>query len=143
MEDHSWTAEMATFVGAGTFATVLLLALVERLRRTFATRQDLNGVGEKLTAFQTLYVQVRESVDAARDRIAAAEAEQHHRWEQINQQVIRPLQRVTDKLEGVLEVQAAQGAALEHIRERLDRADAHRDIHAGEGPRGPHARRRR
>jgi biopolymer transport protein ExbB/TolQ len=108
----------------GTGATVLLLALVERLRRTFATREELNGVGDRVNALQTLYLQVREAADDARQRIAAAEAEQRHQWERIAEQVIRPLERITDKLEGVAEAQAAQAAIMEQIGRRLDRADA-------------------
>ena len=119
----SGTLDMLALVGGGTAATVLLLALVERLRRTFATRQDLNGLGDRVAALQTLYLQVREGVDDARERIATTEAEQRHQWERIAEQVIRPLERITDKLEGVAEAQAAQAAALEHIGFRLDRAD--------------------
>lgn len=118
-----WRVDVSTLVGSGFIVSVLLLALVERLRRTFATRQELNGFGDRLTALQSLYLQVREGVDDARERIVATEAEQRHQWERIAEQVIRPLERITDKLEGVAEVQAAQAAALEHIGARLDRAD--------------------
>lgn len=51
------------------------------------------------------------------------EREQKHQWERIAEQVIRPLERITDKLEAVGEIQAAQAAALEHILQRLDRID--------------------
>lgn len=102
----------------------MLLALVERLRRTFATRQDLNGLGDRLTALQSLYLPLRETADELRERLVASEAEQRHQWERIAVQVIRPLERITDKLEGVAEVQAAQTASLEHIGQRLDRTDA-------------------
>jgi len=122
-------------VGIGTAATVLFLALVERLRRTFATRQEINGIGERVNALHTLYVQVRESTDDTRERAMATEAEQRRQWERITEHVIRPLDRITEKLEGVAEAQAAQAAALEHL-----------GLHAGEAPRpGPlrHKPRRR
>ena len=119
-----WTAEIPVLVGSGLGLSVLLLALVERLRRTFATQQELNGFGDRLMALQTLYLQVREAADDARTRIAATETEQRHQWERIAEQVIRPLERITDKLEGVAEVQAAQAAALEHIGARLDRTES-------------------
>lgn len=119
-----WKVDVvSTLVGSGFALSVLLLALVERLRRTFATRQELNGVGDRLNALQSLYLQVREGVDEARERIAATEAEQRHQWERIAEQVIRPLDRITDKLEAASEAQAAQGAVLEQIGKRLDRAD--------------------
>jgi hypothetical protein len=137
----SWTVDVSTLVGSGIGATVLLLALVERLRRTFATRQDLNGFGERLSALQSLYIQVRESADDARERVGATEAEQRHQWERIAEQVIRPLERITDKLENVAEAQAAQAAALQHIGIRLDRADSAAG-HAPAPPRTPNPRKR-
>jgi hypothetical protein len=71
--------------GGGFVLTVAFLALVERLRRTFATRAELKGMRER---------------------------------------VIRPLERVTDKLETVGEVQAAQAVALENALQRLDRIES-------------------
>lgn len=118
-----WNLDVSALLGSGFAASVLLLALVEWLRRTFATRQELNGVRESLQALQSLYLQVRETADEARSRASAAQAEQKHRWERIAEQVIRPLERITDKLEGVAEIQAAQAAALDQIGRRLDRAD--------------------
>lgn len=113
----------AGLLGSGAVATVLLLALVERLRRTFATRADLNGVGERMNALQAVQAQLREAVDETRERLAAVEAEQKHQWERVAEQVIRPLERITEKLESVGEAQAAQAAALEHIGKWLDRVD--------------------
>lgn len=123
--DHSVvpTLDWAALVGSGFVGTVLLLALVEWLRRTFATRQELNGVSEKFQALQSLYLQVRETADEARERAAATQAEQKHQWERIAEQGIRPLERITGKLEGVAEIQAAQAAALDQIGRRLDHAD--------------------
>lgn len=109
--------------GSGFVVTVLLLALIERLRRTFATRHDLDGLGNRVNALQTLYLQVRESADEARDRVGSVESEQRHQWERVAEQVIRPLERITEKLESVSEIQAAQTATLEHIGKWLDRKD--------------------
>lgn len=119
--------EWSALLGSGFVISVLLLALVERLRRTFATREELNGVGEKFQALQSLYLQVRETADEARARATAAQAEQKNQWERIAEQVIRPLERITEKLEGVAETQAAQAAALDQIGRRLDRADQQHD----------------
>jgi hypothetical protein len=116
------TLDWPALAGSGFVASVLLLALVERLRRTFATRQDLNGLGDRLNALQSLYLQVREAADEARDRTVSVQAEQKYQWERITEQVIKPLERITEKLESVSEVQAAQTASLEHIGRWLDRA---------------------
>jgi hypothetical protein len=107
--------------GSGFVVTVLFLALVERLRRTFASQSDLNGVGERVNALQTLVIQLREGLDENRERVVAVETEQKHQWERVAEQVIRPLERITEKLETVTEAQAAQAAALEHIGRWLDR----------------------
>jgi hypothetical protein len=115
-----WTA----FAGGGFVVSVLFLALVERLRRTFATRLEVNGLGEKFNALQSLYLQAREAADEARDRAMGVEREQKHQWERIAELVIRPLDRITDKLETVGEIQAAQATSLDHILQRLDRADS-------------------
>jgi acyl-CoA reductase-like NAD-dependent aldehyde dehydrogenase len=117
------TLSWQTIAGSGFVATVLLLALVERLRRTFATRQELNGLGDRMNALQSLYLQVREAADEARDRAVSAQAEQKHQWERVAEQVIRPLERITEKLESVSEIQAAQTASLEHIGRWLDRTN--------------------
>lgn len=120
------TLSWQTIAGGGFVASVLLLALVERLRRTFATRHDLNGLGDRMNALQNLYLQVREAADEARDRALAAQSEQKHQWERVAEQVIRPLERITEKLETVSEIQAAQTASLEHIGRWLDRPDERR-----------------
>lgn len=122
-----WDWNASVVVGSGFVVSVLLLALVEWLRRTFATRQELNGVSEKFQALQTLYLQVRESADEARTQATAVQAEQKHQWQRTAEQVIRPLERITEKLEGVAETQAAQAAALDQIGRRLDRADQRHD----------------
>lgn len=116
------TLDWHLLAGSGFAITVLLLALVERLRRTFATRQDLNGLGDRVNALQSLYMQAREAADEARDRVSIVETEQKHQWERVAEQVIKPLERITDKLETVSEIQSAQRATLEHIGKWLDRA---------------------
>jgi hypothetical protein len=109
--------------GSGFALTMAFLALVERLRRTFATRADLNGVGERFTALESLYLQVREAADEARERVGSVELAQKHQWERVAELVIRPLEKITDKLEVVGEAQAAHAVALENILQRLDRID--------------------
>lgn len=116
-------------VGSGFVATVLLLALVEHLRRTFATRQDLDGLGDRVNALQSLYLQVRAATEETEERLAAVESEQRHQWERVAEQVIKPLERITEKLEAVGQMQAAQAATLEHVGRWLDRAEEYRTQH--------------
>ncbi|CAA9307625.1 MAG: hypothetical protein AVDCRST_MAG89-907 [uncultured Gemmatimonadetes bacterium] len=120
----------STILGSGAITTVVFLALVERLRRTFATQADLNGLGDRVNALQTLFTQLRESLEDNRDRVMTVESEQKHQWERVAEQVIRPLERITEKLENVTEAQASQAAALEHIGKWLDRIEEMRSSSA-------------
>jgi hypothetical protein len=122
------TLDWSALVGSGFVVGVLFLALVERLRRTFASQQELNGLGEKFSALQSLYLQVREAADEARERALSAQTEQRHQWERIAEQVIRPLERITERLDSVCAAQAAQAATLDHIGKRLDHAEELRGV---------------
>jgi hypothetical protein len=81
MESAVWPLDVSTLVGSGFVARVLLLALVERLRRTFVSQQELSGLDDRLKALQGHYLQVRETADEARERARANQAEQEHQWE--------------------------------------------------------------
>ncbi len=122
------TLDWSAIVGSGFVVGVLFLALVERLRRTFASRQELNGLGEKFSALQSLYLQVRETADEARERALSTQTEQRHQWERVAEQVIRPLERITERLDSVCAAQAAQAATLDHIGRRLDQAEELRGV---------------
>jgi hypothetical protein len=124
MPEAVQTLDWTAFAGGGAVVSVLFLALVERLRRTFATRQELNGLGQKFNALENLYIQARDAADEAHDRVVSLEREQKHQWERIAELVIRPLEKITDKLEVVGEAQAAHAEALDHIVQRLDRIDS-------------------
>lgn len=114
------TLDWPALAGSGFVASVLLMALVERLRRTFATRQDLNGLGDRLNDLQQAWVHVRDTADTAHDLAERVQADQKNQWVRVAEQVIRPLERITEKLEAVSVAQAAQAAALEQISRRLD-----------------------
>lgn len=113
--------DWSAVAGSGWVATVLLLALVERLRRTFAARPELNALREQIVAVEAQCAQARQAAEEARSRAQAGQAEQRHHWERVNEQVLRPLERIAAKLEGVAEAQVAQAAALEHLERWLGR----------------------
>ena len=113
-------------VGSGFVVTVLLLALVERLRRTFATRVEVDGLSEKLTALELRSDGLRAGNDVLRERVTGVETEQKHQWERMDEVGIRPLQRVLRKLEGLGEQQVAQAAALAELERRTRRRQAER-----------------
>lgn len=130
------TLDWPALVGSGFVVSMLFLALVERLRRTFATQTDLNGLGDRVNALQNLFAQLREATDDLRARLASVETEQKYQWERVAEQVIKPLERITEKLEVVSEHQVAQKSTLEHIEKRLDRSDKQRE-RRGDHPPGP------
>ena len=105
-------------VGSGFVMTVLLLALVERLRRTFATRVELDGLSAKLTALEQRTDALRAAGDLLRERVSGVETEQKHQWERMDEVGIRPLQRVLRKLESLGEQQVTQAAALAELERR-------------------------
>lgn len=105
-------------VGSGFVMTVLLLALVERLRRTFATRVELDGLSAKLTALEQRADALRAAGDLLRERVSGVETEQKHQWERMDEVGIRPLQRVLRKLESLGEQQVTQAAALAELERR-------------------------
>jgi len=119
---HGIAIDWKVLTSGGLFVGVLFLALVERLRRTFATRHDLNGLGERFTALQTLYLQTRESVDEVRDHALQLRAQGKSQVERIDG-VIDALLRLTEKVDQVSAGQAAQRTALEHSGRRLDRVE--------------------
>jgi hypothetical protein len=129
------TLDWSTVLGGGFVITVLLLALVERLRRTFATKDQLNGFGHRVNELTGLYQQVREAVDDARDAVRSLEAEQRHQTDRLNRQVIDPLERISIKLQELTKSQIEQASAVKHIERWIDR-DQTRAVQSGASPKG-------
>jgi len=123
ISNGAFSLDWETVASSGFVVGVLFLALVERLRRTFATKQDLNGLGQKFNALENLYIQVRDAVDEARDHTIEVRAEQRAQAERIDEGVIATLIRLTEKVDQLAEGLAGQRAAVEHIGRRLDRVE--------------------
>lgn len=85
-----------------------------------ATREEVNGCGERVTALTAVVAQVRELGDSNRDDIRTLQIEQRHQWERISEQIITPLDRITDRLETVSLTQERQAATLEHIVKHVE-----------------------
>jgi hypothetical protein len=56
----------------------MFLALVEGLRRTFATRQDLHGLAHRLAAMEAACLQARAAAEEARERARITQALLEH-----------------------------------------------------------------
>jgi hypothetical protein len=116
--------DWSMIAGSGFVVGVLFLALVERLRRTFATRQELDGLEEKYRTLEALYRQAIGAAAGAQQRTLAVQVEQKHLSERVADQVMRPVERMAAKLDMVSEAQATQSLVLEYLERRLDRVEA-------------------
>ncbi len=119
--DLDWSA----IAGSGIVISALTRALVEQLRQTFASRQELNSLGERLSALENHCLQMRETANENREQVHTAEREQRQQWERIAEQVIGPLGRITERLEALSAAQAAQATLLDQLCKRLDQAEVY------------------
>lgn len=103
----------------GAAASVLVLALVERLRRTFATRQDLDALGERLRALEGACREAREAAAEVCDRLEETQREHRLHGERLVEQWLRPLERAVERLETAQTSQAAHAALLSQVARRL------------------------
>lgn len=91
-------------VGAATIAAILYSAAENRLRSTFATRKDLDGVGGKVDGWSGLYTRFDSRVDEHERRIQELEITNRHEWKRISEQIestANTLERVTSELREV------------------------------------------
>ena len=118
---------MALLLGGG------LLALDERMRRKFApreglydqngralyaTKEDLNGLGEKVTATLSLLQSQRDQWDAverAVDRLTLTQETQRGHVSEHLTATAKTLERVAGKLQEVSDAQIEQGALLRQL----------------------------
>jgi hypothetical protein len=123
--------DWSMIAGSGFVAGVLFLALVERLRRTFATRQELDVLKEKCRTLEKRCRQAAGAARAAHQRAMTVQVEQKHQAERVAYHVVQPLERITAKLDALGEAQASQSLALEYLERRLDRVEANADSAPG------------
>lgn len=117
--DLSLALNGTTIAAGGVAASVLLLALVERLRRTFATRQDLDALGERLRALEGACREAREAAEEVCDRLGETQREHRLHGERLVEQWLRPLERAVERLEAAQTGQAAHAALLSQLARRF------------------------
>lgn len=99
---------------------VLLWALRGKLLDWFATRHDLDGIGERANALETLVVQHRERMDEQRERLDRITAKQEHQWERIHHGFLEPLRGLVVDVREIRDEQIRQGETVRHMVERVD-----------------------
>jgi hypothetical protein len=103
------------------------LAIKGWLAKSFATKDELNGYGDRLNAFSSIVMQVRELSDSNRDDIRSLQAEIRHQWERISAETIDPLRRITDDLQTLSTTQAKQTGILEMLVKHVETLTATRN----------------
>ena len=112
--------------------TVAGWALIHWLRKHFATRDELNGVGARVTEWKNEMKEqigeVKEKADMAERRSTLAKTEIARHGEHIEKHLIVPINKLTESIGAIREAQAAQvvinqqvEATLKEIRDALRR----------------------
>lgn len=113
------SAVLGGLLGGGVLYRLVLGALENRLRTTFATRAELDAAGARVNALETVVVQARDQADTANERVTLVEERSHQQWERLTERfsevVVRPLEKLTDRLEQIAEIQARQQAQIESL----------------------------
>lgn len=112
------TAIVGGIFGGGAVVKLAIGALKNDLRTTFATKDDVNGVGSRVNGLETVAIQARDRADDASDRISVLEERDSQRWERVQEQVIRPLERLTESLEKLNRDQAVLQADVRNLIEQ-------------------------
>lgn len=99
------SAVLGSVLGGGALYKIVLSALTNHMRQEFATAKDVDRVGDRVNALETVAMSAKETADHANDRAGLLEQNQHTQWERITEQVIKPLERITERLEKLTERQ--------------------------------------
>lgn len=117
-------AIISGLIGGGSLAALLFRGLRDRLREDlrddYASRSDLNHVGSRLNAFENIVIQVRERADTNHDAILRIEERHEQQWERITErladQVIKPLERLVERLDEMSRRQERHDAEIQNLK---------------------------
>lgn len=123
-------------IGGGAIGGILWHALQNRLRdqfverdelfdaagdRKFAKLKDVNDMGSRVNGLETVAIQARDRADEAADGVAVLDERQRQHWERVTEQIVRPLERVAERMELMGKEQARQAEALRLMYDQLHR----------------------
>lgn len=112
-------------VGGGVIWKFGMNALVNELRQTFATKDDLSEQEARLDAHEQAIALNKESVDQTNQRFAIMEERNHQQWERVteklSEQIIKPLEKITDRMETISQQLAGHAREFEHVWRELER----------------------
>lgn len=112
-------------IGGGGIAGLGYLALkaklINDLSSTFASTNDVNNLGGRITGAINLATMAKDTADTNRDALIRLQASEEHKWP--------PLAKLIDKVDHRLDQTEANmirmTSTLEEVVRRLDRHDSH------------------
>src|SRR5690606_24311196 len=90
-------------VGGGVIYRVIIAALENRLRDTFATKSDVNALGTRVNAFESVVLQNREAADKANDRVTLLEQRQAMHFERITERISEEVKAPMERMGGQID----------------------------------------
>lgn len=99
----------------GVISVILLAVLRDRFRTTFATRDELNGLGGKLHAFESLAIQIRERADAAH-ALAERAVDHGEHIEERMREMKGPMENLAAEMRQTREAIILLQAEIRHLR---------------------------
>lgn len=116
-------ALLGSLLGGGALYRIILAALDGRMRKI--AEEEVNKVGNRINGLDTVAHMALEQADKANERTAILEERNAQQWERITERlaetVVRPLERVVDRMEEMGRQLAGHQSDIEHLRRRGDR----------------------
>lgn len=137
-----WIREWAPLLVV--IVNISILALVEKMRRTFLTKEegtkDLNGATQRIDLrlsghdkqiemMQLSLDEMDTRLNQKRDRITKLEERDAFQAQRMNELVVQPLQKVVDRIEKMAETQTRQSDALMSLTQAVERLEQRIDRH--------------
>lgn len=112
-------AAIGGVVGSGGIVLVGYKALVESLRRTFATKDFARETSSRCAAEQAELARTRAIAYQAKEIAERVALVQEERWQRIEEHVVKPLEALTLRIERIAEIQAVQANEIMRVLEAL------------------------
>lgn len=113
--DFPWSAAVAIALA---IIALTMLALETRLRGSFASVKDVDGIGRKVERNTGLYVALDDRVGDLEEKVSVVEERQTQQWERISQQMNQTattIRDVTKELKEISRMQQEHALRLERI----------------------------
>lgn len=110
---------LSSLVGGGVASAAGFALLKDRLRNTFATTEDLDAVGGKVTGAISMASMAKDTADANAANIIRLQEGERHRWEP----VLRHMERTDKRMDKHEQLLTRLTTMMDEISKRFDRFD--------------------